>query len=1083
MIEYLESRQLMSGTVVNPTTSAADLGVIQLDTASGNWQASRFDGTQFVSETIANWQSPTAETVVVQGDLWGTGQRELIKFDSTTGSFNAEWKAGSAIAAGTIVTWVPGMDLQFLTVRDLNQDGRDDFIAMDSITGRWAASTTQPSGGYNTRFIGTWQTGVDWQHVNFADVNNDGYDDVVGLNATSNTWNVLLGGNASFQPVTFVSPVSSSNISQVVVDHFDGTAGADIVFRDAVTGNWTSASYSSSKFNLTSVGNWSAAGTWSDVSAVDFWGSGRTAIIGRNTQTNEWRMTWSVGSGYATGQVAIWSPGIYADAQIVDFNLDGRQDVVARQVATGRWYGLSSTATSIQIDLIGTWQPKATYTNILRGDFNGDSKLDLIGLDSNQLTWLGLMSTGGTAYTAHAYNNPEFGFKPKNLSVGDFDADGRLDIIGRGTGTDNWQTLSVSAGQMTAKRFDDWTAYGIVWNDRYVVDFNGDGDTDLLARDATTGDWWLTTFSAMKPTTTKVANWNPSTSWQAMQAVDFDGNGSTDVVARDAGTGSWHLLRSANGVITSTAIANWSTTTTWTDFQVADLFGTGRPLIVARNAASNQWQGLWSIGNGFTSGELRGLAPGRTYTDTKVVKFFGDARETVVTRDAQSGVWYGLSYAAGRFNLNVLGTWNPAFAWEAPTIADLEGDGKQELYGHNFTTGQWLRIGFDGVNATQSVVATSIPSSSLQYASAGNFTHVTRHTLLARNQTSGRWEGLVYDGTTYQITDLGDWTETATWNTTTVGDFNRDGRADLFGYATSTSSWNARTFDGTAWSKVAAGHLTASAQVVDVPGASNATLRAVILHDVPGLQAALDTGDVRTSAQLIRNWVGNAADSALFSNPLFDGAPNPAEGYFGAYAKNRAGSSCGGLSDFYSQVLSLFRIDSLTVSFGDVQADLIHTTVIVPIMVNGSWSFEVSDPTFNVGFTHATTGDPLPYDDIIRAVQTNNKASIALTQDDNSAREFLSVVPVNSPNVVPDRVENGIYIYRWPGYGLDDYANTSQPTLTAHGYSTGVTGIYELMPKVLHVFATNGSGNPSVSNSQKTGFITELAMLGITVPN
>lgn len=125
----------------------------------------------------------------------------------------------------------------------------------------------------------------------------------------------------------------------------------------------------------------------------------------------------------------------------------------------------------------------------------------------------------------------------------------------------------------------------------------------------------------------------------------------------------------------------------------------------------------------------------------------------------------------------------------------------------------------------------------------------------------------------------------------------------------------------------------------------------------------------------------------------------------------------------------------------------------------------------------------MPYDDIIRAVQTNNKASIALTQDDNSAREFLSVVPVNSPNVVPDRVENGIYIYRWPGYGLDDYANTSQPTLTAHGYSTGVTGIYELMPKVLHVFATNGSGNPSVSNSQKTGFITELAMLGITVPN
>ncbi len=1083
MIEYLESRELLAGGAVNPSTSAADLGVIQLDTVTGAWQASRYDGSQFNQETIVTWESPLAEIEPVYGDLWGTGLQERIQFDAATGDFNAEWKSGSGIATGTIASWVPGMDLQSLTVQDLNHDGRDDILALDRNTGRWAASTSQATGGYSTRFIGAWQMGVNWQNISIADLNADGYDDVIALNPETNTWNGLLGKPDSFLSTSFVSPVASGNVASVAVDRFDGAAGADILIRDTVSGNWTKVSYVSGRFIFKSVGNWSPGSTWVDINTIDFWGTGREAVIGRNAETNEWRLTWSSGSGYATATVSIWGAGAYADAQVADLQQDGREDLIARQVATGKWFSLESSPASIQTEFIGAWQPNATYTKVWHGDFNGDSKVDLIGLDSSKQTWQGLLSASSASYTVQTYANPEFGFNATNLAMGDFDADGRLDLIGRGTGTDNWQTLSVANGQLVASRFDTWTAYGTTWSDQLVIDFNGDGDTDLLARDATTGDWWLTTFAASTPMTSKVANWNPAATWQAMQTIDFDDNGTIDIIARNTTTGDWQLLRSVNGVITSTVIGNWSTAITWTDFQVVDLFGNGRPMIVARNAATNAWQGLWSVGEGFSTANLRGMAAGRTYVDTRVVGFFGDGREAVVTRDAQTGTWYAIWYGSYRFNLTPLGTWNPGGSWEAVTVADLEGNGHEALYGHDVVSGQWWRLGFDGVNASQAVVATTTTNTAMQLTSVGHFLNAKQDVILARNALTGNWQRLSFNDVNYQLGDLGIWSETATWTTTAVGDFNRDGIADLFGGATAQSAWSTRTFDGTTFSKVAAGSLTVAAKVVDIPGASNLTLRAIILHDLPGLQAAITNGDQRTTVRLLRHWVGNAADSALFSNPFLWDAPNAAISYFGSYVPNHAGSSCGGFSDFYSQVLAIFGIDSLTVSFGDIAADLIHTTVIVPIWEHGAWSFEMFDPTFNGTPIDIATQQPVSYLDIIAAVQAGDTSQLGIEQGANDNREFLSRAEVQSPLLTLEKVEDGINVYRWADYGLDDYLTTYEPSFAANGYSSGNAGFFQLMPQVLEVFSTNGSGDPSVAASQQSAFMSGLANLGIVVPN
>ncbi len=1044
MVEYLESRELLSGGTTSPSDNS-----------------------------VASWNAPVAETVVVTGDLWGNGQQELVQFDAATGEFNAEWKSGSGNSKGVVAVWTPGLDLQYLTVQDLNHDGRADLIAMDRNTGRWAVSTSVSGSDYASRFIGTWDTGVNWQSVTFADINGDHYDDVLALNPTTNTWNVLFGGNGSFQSATFVSPVSSSNLASAVVDNFDGTVGADLVVRDAVSGNWTSVSYSASTFNFKTVGNWAPGTTWVDINTIDFWGTGRKAVIGRNAQTNEWRLTWSAGSGFSTAQVSIWAAGTYADAQVADVNLDGREDLIARQVSTGRWYALTASASSIQTNLIGTWTPNATYTKVWHGDFNGDSKVDLIGLDSNSQSWQGLLSTSGTNYTTQTFTNPEFGFNPTNLQMGHFDLDGRLDVIGRGAGTNNWQTLSVVNGQMTTTRFNTWSANGTGANDRFGIDFNGDGDDDFLARDSVTGDWWLTSYTTVSPAVSKIGNWSPSTTWQSMVAVDFDGNGTKDLVARNASTGDWQLLRSVNGVVTSTVIGNWSTAVTWTDFQVADLLGNGRSMIVARNSVTNQWQGLWNAGGGFSSSSLSGLAAGKTYVDTRVVSFFGDGRQAVVTRDAQTGAWYAMWTGSNQFRLTNLGTWQPGGSWESVVAADLQGTGRQALYGHDAISGEWRQIAFDGATAASTVVAQTAANRPQELTSVGNFLEASRDTILTRDVTTGSWKRLSHNGTGFEIVDLGQWSETTSWTTTWVRDYNRDGRADLFGAASTSSTWSVRTDDGTNWRTMQVPGGTIDKTLVPIP--DDTELKNEIIAQTPGLAQAIQNRDKFAIANYLLNWTARNIDDALDQSdadatlPFVTDKP-VSDSYYRLFRPDRGAVFCGGYAIVYQKLLLAFGIDALAIDYGDAKDGLTHMSVVIPHQqANGSWKFYQFDPTLNIRCVDSTSGALLDLFDVMDRERNNQFQTVTIRQGSNAGRNWVSSTPLTGDSrFTASGMVGGRYVYHRDDYSLNAHLADYSTQFANAGFTAGPAGFFEMQQR--EFFSVRLGNNPNT----RTAFVQEL---------
>jgi hypothetical protein len=123
-----------------------------------------------------------------------------------------------------------------------------------------------------------------------------------------------------------------------------------------------------------------------------------------------------------------------------------------------------------------------------------------------------------------------------DVRVGDFNGDGRSDIIGRAQETGQWW---VGLSQADACSYHPpfclhpsiyplfnttlWTTWstGVTWADVQVGDFNGDGVSDITGRALETGDWWTGLSSGSGFDTSKWATWSTGVTWTAVRAGDF----------------------------------------------------------------------------------------------------------------------------------------------------------------------------------------------------------------------------------------------------------------------------------------------------------------------------------------------------------------------------------------------------------------------------------------------------------------------------------------------------------------------------------------------------------------------------------
>jgi len=381
-----------------------------------------------------------------------------------------------------------------------------------------------------------------------------------------------------------------------------------------------------------------------------------------------------------------------------DFNKDGRLDIAAVDgnsetlvVAFGTGNGLFGNRRSY---LMGS-PFGSSETHLFAIDFDGDTNLDIVFGDGHPDGILPsvyndrvkvLFNRGDGSFLGAPY------YKVSNSAEqpprGDFNGDGKLDVVvtantgfglmlGTGAGLQNPIIVPVvNQGFTTASRS---VAAG---------DFNGDGKLDVVAASADSLFIILGNGNASFQTATKIGSMGEAPS---LAVGDLNGDGKLDVVAGQRASGTpinnvLVFLGNGNGTFQNGVPLNMGSNPG--RVQLADLNGDTRLDIIATCngtfASTTDIGGVAvALGNGNGTFQASTLLPaGFNPTFTAVSDATGDGRPELFTSTSENAigtyrVFIHLNQGNGTFQAPV--PMNTDFGPAGIVVADFSGDGKVDL--------------------------------------------------------------------------------------------------------------------------------------------------------------------------------------------------------------------------------------------------------------------------------------------------------------------------------------------------------------------------------------------------------------------
>jgi len=174
--------------------------------------------------------------------------------------------------------------------------------------------------------------------------------------------------------------------------------------------------------------------------------------------------------------------------------------------------------------------------------------------------------------------------------IGDFDGDGKDDILWRNTSTG--QNYIYFMDGTTIKPTEGYlrTVADASWNVAGVADFDGDGKADILWRNSSSGQNYLYPMNgtSIKPTEGFIRT-VADPAWQVGGIGDFDGDGKADIVWRHSTSGQNYLypmdgttIKPGEGYLRTVADLAWQIAA------VGDNDGDGKSDLLWRNSSTGQ---------------------------------------------------------------------------------------------------------------------------------------------------------------------------------------------------------------------------------------------------------------------------------------------------------------------------------------------------------------------------------------------------------------------------------------------------------------------------------------------------------------
>jgi hypothetical protein len=370
-------------------------------------------------------------------------------------------QAAHAAQFSPAVNYPTGINSFGVAVGDFNRDGIPDLVVANAYQGGSRGTVSILLGNGDGTFLTGKEIdagGAETTTVAVGDFNGDGKPDLVvanygDLSGPDNVAVLLGNGDGTFMPAAVYTAGTKPDF--VAVGDFNGDGNLDVVAGSNSGGPAVGNTGVVSVFLGKGDGTFAPAVNYptgivaASIAVADLNGDGRLDLAVANENSDN--VSVLLGRGDGTFQASVNYPAGPGPAGIAsgDFNGDGKLDLVVANAG-------SSFGTTVSV-LIGngdgTFQAPVSYPagdepfSVAVGDFNTDGKLDLVVADSrssvgNTVNLL-LGNGDGTFQTAVPYT---VGTGAVSVAVADLNSDGLLDVAVANITSNNVSVL-LNAGQ------------------------------------------------------------------------------------------------------------------------------------------------------------------------------------------------------------------------------------------------------------------------------------------------------------------------------------------------------------------------------------------------------------------------------------------------------------------------------------------------------------------------------------------------------------------------------------------------------------------------------------------------------------
>jgi hypothetical protein len=380
-----------------------------------------------------------------------------------------------------------------IAVADFNKDSHLDITVCNS----WYDTIGIFLGFGNGTFSGqtTYPTGINSgpSAIAIGDFNNDSQLDIVVANYWTGNIGIFLGyDNGTFSSVMIYPTGSNSGPCSVAVGDFNNDDRLDIVVANINSSNvGVFIGYGDGTFSVMITYSTGSLSAPSSVVFGDFNNDGRLDLAVANSGMDNIGLLFGNGNSTFSNQTTFptGSGSEPCFIAIGDFNNDNQLDIAIVNQGSNSFGVLLGCANGTFFSPLNYFIANGSQPySVAVGDFNNDNRLDIIVTGTytdNVGVFLGYINESflsAPAYSTGLLSRPTF------ITVGDFDNDTRLDVVVANNGTDNIMVI-FGSGYGT---FVSHTSHS-TGNDSYpcsvaVGDFNNDGRLDIVVANSGTNN-------------------------------------------------------------------------------------------------------------------------------------------------------------------------------------------------------------------------------------------------------------------------------------------------------------------------------------------------------------------------------------------------------------------------------------------------------------------------------------------------------------------------------------------------------------------------------------------------------------------